>query len=269
MPAINELLPILRIGAFILLFLAAGSLGASVLFFRRARLAAYYVIREQARKRGLIALTIAMITLVLGLLLLYLTPRLAPAPHPAPMPSLTPLVVPAVTQTPSPVATFPPTASPTPVPSPSATSTRRATATPPFPSPMPTRPYTLPETALTPQPGATPAGESARITFLTLALGEENDQPVEPGSEFAPGDHRVYLFFEYQGMTRGVVWTYGWYREGDYLAGDTRLWTLGESGTTYLYFKPPAGYAPGIYEVRVWIEDRFQGVAQFRIVAPE
>jgi hypothetical protein len=130
-------------------------------------------------------------------------------------------------------------------------------------------PYTLPETALTPQPQATPAGESAQITFLTLALGEENGQPVAPGSEFAPGDHRVYLFFEYQGMMPGVAWTYGWYREGEYLAGDTRLWELGASGTTYLYFKPPAGYEPGVYEARVWIEDRFQGVAQFRILPQE
>jgi hypothetical protein len=127
----------------------------------------------------------------------------------------------------------------------------------------------LPETARTPQPGASPADQAARITFLTLALGEENGQPVEPGSEFAPGDHRVYLFFEYQGMNRGAVWTYGWYQEGEYLAGDTRLWTLGEAGTTYLYFNPPAGYEPGVYEVRVWIEDRFQGVAQFRIVPSE
>lgn len=261
MPAITELSPILRVGAFILLIFAAGSLGASVLFFRRARLAAYYLIREQARRRGLIGLTIAMGVLVLGLSLFYLSSRLPAPPEPAPMPSLTPLVVPTVTETPRPTATA--------VPSLSATPTRRATATPPFPSPTPTTAYALPETARTPQPGASPAGEAAQITPLTLALGEENGQPVAPGSEFAPGDHRVYLFFEYEGMTRGVVWTYGWYREGEYLAGDTRLWELGQAGTTYLYFNPPAGYAAGVYEVRVWIEDRIQGVAQFRIVASE
>ena len=264
MPAITELSPILRVGAFILLIFAAGSLGVSVLLFRRARLAAYYVIREQARKRGLTWLTVATIALLLGLILLYLSPRLAPPPTPVPTPSLAPLVVPTATETPQPTAT--PTAPPPPF---SPPPPPPAAATPPPPPPPPPPGPPPPETALTPQPGANPAPESARITFLTLALDEANGQPVAPGSEFAPGDHRVYLFFEYQGMTRGLVWTYGWYREGEYLDGDTRLWTLGESGTTYLYFKPPGGYEPGIYEVRVWIEDRFQGVAQFRIAATE
>jgi hypothetical protein len=247
-------------GAVLLLVLCAISVGVSLFYFRRARLAPYHILREAARKRGLWCLLVGLILLILSLLLLYLNARSAQLARPTPAPS----AVPTTTFTPTPTETPPASPTPTLSVSPSATPTRRPTATPPF-IPTPTPAYPLPDTALSPLPDATPAGPDAQIVLLTLALAEENGRPVGQAVEFAPGDHRVYLFFDYVGMTNNLVWTYGWYRDGQYLDGATRLWVLGGFGDTYLYFKPPGGYEPGMYEIRVWIEDTLQGVAQFVI----
>lgn len=133
----------------------------------------------------------------------------------------------------------------------------------------------MPDTARSPLPGAIPARPGARIVLETFALGVENGQPVQPGVEFTAGDFRVYAFIRYEAMSRGTTWTYGWYREGEYLDGNTCLWwtrlpncpyMVGESGRTFLYYRRPGGYDPGTYEVRIWIEDRFQGAYRFVIV---
>ncbi len=133
----------------------------------------------------------------------------------------------------------------------------------------------MPDTARSPLPGAVPARPDARIVLETFALGEENGRPVQPGDQFTAGDFRVYAFIRYEGMSRGATWTYGWYREGEYLDGNTCLWwtrlpdcpyMVGENGLTFLYYRRPGGYDPGTYEVRIWIEDRFQGAYRFIIV---
>ena len=263
-PVWEEFFSLLNWGAVGFFCVAAVAVGISIFYFHRARRAPYYILREQARRRGARYLSVAGASLLVGLALLYLhahSPAVPPPATPSPFPPTA--TVAAASATPPPTPTSRPAFTPLPSPTP----TRRPTATPPF-IPTPTPAYPLPETALSPLPGAVAAGPEAEITFLTFALGEENGQPVDPGVEFPPGDHRVYFFFEYQGMAKNVVWTYGWYRDGQYLDGATRLWVLGRAGVNYLYYKPPGGYEPGVYEVRVWIEDRFQTSAQFLIQQP-
>ncbi|HIE38634.1 MAG TPA: hypothetical protein EYH30_01895, partial [Anaerolineales bacterium] len=72
MPIWEDLIPLLRWGVFALFLLAAASVGASILYFRRARLAPYYILREIARQKGLRWLTVAAISLLSGTGLLYL-----------------------------------------------------------------------------------------------------------------------------------------------------------------------------------------------------
>ncbi len=113
------------------------------------------------------------------------------------------------------------------------------------------------------------------IYILTVEHGgERNGMPVEPGAEFPPGDHRVYVFFEYEGMARGATWTYRWCKDGECTDGMTCLWGMPArecpwvstlAGSTYLFFKPINGYEPGRYEVRLWIEDRLQFAEPFVI----
>jgi len=267
----GEFLPHLYQGAIALFVVVVVAVGVGLLHLRHAKLDRYYIMREEARRKGTRWLLAATVSFIVGvvLLCLYFYPPVTPAAPQSPLPPLSTATAAGVT--PLPKATLTPSA----VALPSPTPTRRPTATPPF-IPTPTPAYPLPETALSPLPGAVQADPEAQITFRTFALGEENNQPVDPGLEFPAGDHRVYFFFEYEGMRKDVVWTFGWYKDGEYLDGNTCLWGRdivtefgrcppipGSVGVNYLYLRPPGGYEPGLYEVRVWIEDRLQVTAQF------
>jgi hypothetical protein len=117
-----------------------------------------------------------------------------------------------------------------------------------------------------------PAGEDVRIAIITLAAAEDAlGQPVDPGTEFPSGDHRVYLFFTYEGMKDGIATTFAWYKDGEFIdfCSDTWAWGLvegrewGENGRTSYYCKLPGGWQPGTYQVHVFIDDRVQGMTRF------
>jgi hypothetical protein len=255
-------LDLIRWGAYALLIASAIPAGMAVSQLVKSRRARYYVTRQNAFKRAkrwiLAAFVLQALAVVLLVAGLYL-PAIMPA-SPVTL-TATPTVTPVFTPTPRPTRT------------PTVTPTRRPTATPPFiPTSTPAAP--LPEPALSPLPSAVPAGEDARIAVITLAADrDDNDQPVDPGTEFPPGDHRVYLFFTYEGMKNGVTTTFAWYKDREFIdfCSDTWLWGLvegrdwGERGRTSYYCNPPGGWKPGTYEIQVFIEDRLQGVAQFLI----
>ena len=248
--------------AYALLLASAVPAGLAVAQLIRARRAPYYALRREALRRGTRWVLVALVWLALASAVLIVPSRLADIlSAPAPVPTATAATVPTRTPTPRPTRT--PTAAPT----------RRPTATAPF-IPTSTPEVSLPESALSPLPSAVPAGEDARITIITLAAGEDAlAQPVDPGAEFPPGDHRVYLFFTYEGMQNGVATTFAWYKNGEFLdfCSDTWAWGLVEGrvwggvGRTSYYCKLPRGWEPGAYQVHVFIETRLQGTAQFVI----
>ncbi len=253
-----------------LLVLVVGAIIASILQFRHARVAPYYFMREAARRSGIRWLLVAVAALVLSASTFYIQHRwraVSPPPVSGTATFTAGVESPTAAPQPSPTAT--------PIPSPVPSPTMPPPTATPSPAPTPTPFYPMPETARSPLPGAVPARPEARIVLETFALGVENGRPVQPGAEFTAGDFRVYAFIRYEGMSRGATWTYGWYREGEYLDGNTCLWwtrlpdcpyMVGENGLTFLYYRRPGGYDPGTYEVRIWIEDRFQGAYRFVIV---
>jgi len=130
----------------------------------------------------------------------------------------------------------------------------------------------LPPGALTPLPSAVPAPPEAKLELLALAMEKDRrDEPIQPRSEFPPGEHDVLLFFHYDGMSDGIQVTFAWYREGELIdqCSDTWLWgqddgrDWGEVGWTSYVCTPATGWEPGNYEIRVFIETRLQGVAQY------
>ena len=253
-------LGLIRWVAYALLIVAAILVGLAITQLITARRAPIYVMRRNALTRATRWGLAALASLAVAFLLLLVVPSLL-AVVPA-------SVLPTVTLTSVPTATA--TSRPTPIPT--ITPTRRPTATPPF-IPTSTPAILPPESALSPLPSAVPAREDAHIAIITLAAEKDaNDQPVNPGAEFPPGDHRVYLFFTYEGMRNGTTTTFAWYKDGQLIdfCSDTWLWGLkgrewGESGRQPYLCKPPGGWAPGTYEIRVFIETRLQGVAQFVI----
>ncbi len=253
-------LSLIRWAAYALLIASAIPVGLVISQLVKARHAPYYAMRRDALRRAkrwlLTSLVLQASAIALLIAALYLA-VIVPAPIPAPT------ATPTITLTPTPRPTRTPTVTPT----------RRPTATPPLiPTPTPAAP--LPDMALTPLPSAVPAGEDARIAVITLAADQDDSgEPVDPGTEFPPGDHRVYLFFTYEGMENGVVTTFAWYRDGEFIdfCSDTWLWGLvegrdwGEHGRNSYYCKPPGGWEPGTCEIHVFIEARLQGIAQFLI----
>ena len=272
MVLLNAITPYLRLLAFLFFALVVVGIIFGVLYLRRARTDRYYVMREKARRRAVWWLSGSGVMFAVGILLLVMSARSPSSPPPDPVPSPAPTAQ--ATDTAEPVATYVPIddSTPTVIPSPEAT---RPTATPPF-IPTPTPAYPVPDAILTPLPGAVAAGPEAQIDLVTFSADVENGRPVDPGFEFPAGDARINFFFEYSGMAQGVTWTYAWYQNGEYLDGNTCLWGLrdedcpsifGRSGTNYLFYRLPGGWVPGSYEVRIWVEERFQGTSRF-IVTP-
>lgn len=253
-----------------LLILAAIMAALCVPQFRKARRASFYVLRRNALQSGIRYLVIAAALLVAGIVLMATAPRLAAiVVLPTPLPTATP------TRTPTPTATPRPTDTPT------ATPTRRPTATAPLiptftltPTPGPTVP--IPESALTPWPSAVPAGENARITPRYIAIGDADGRLQGRGTQFPGGNYWVYLGFAYEGMQDGVITTFAWYKDGEPVerCSDTWLWGTvegrhwGVRGQRLYGCGPRGGWEPGRYEIRIFIETRLQGIAQFVITAP-
>lgn len=250
----------LRWIAYVVLLASLIPVALTIREFLRSRRAKYYAVRQSALRRAARFALVSLLLVALGAALFG-------------APSLLPQIIQTPTPTPTATAQPSPSPSPSPRPSPTPTPTRRPTATAPL-IPTATPEVLLPESALSPLPSAVPAGEDAEIELLALATGEDEEgRPLEPGSEFPPGDHRMYLFFQYEGMEDGVMTTFAWYREGEFIEGcsDTWLWGMvedrhwGESGKISYFCEPAGGWEPGQYEIHVFIEDRLQGIAQFVI----
>jgi hypothetical protein len=248
-------LSLLRWFAYLLFIASAISAGLAVPQFAKARRAPYYVLRRDALKLASRWAGVALVMAALAILLLIVSLRLASV-------FVAPTLVPTATRVSTPTLTL----TPRPTRTPTATPTRRPTATPPdIPTSTPAVP--LPDTVLTPLPSAVPAGRDARVELTALATEkDENSLPINPGNEFPPGDHWVYLFFTYEGMENGVARTFAWYRDGELIesCSQTDLWAWGDRGRTW--YGCPENWEPGAYEIRVFVEARLQGIAQFAIV---
>jgi hypothetical protein len=217
--------------------------GLSIPQFVKSRRAKYYVIRREALQRAMRWLLIMGIMQAVAIALLIVCPLLQSG-APTPEATATPTEVPAETA-PSLAATPRPTAAPTAAP----------TKTPP------------------PTPTATTEPE-ASITFRALSTEVSRGRPVDPGDTFPPSDHRVYVFFRYEGMQDGLETTADWYKDGEAIdfCSDTWLWGQdedygfgGATGASLIYCKPPGGWEPGNYEVRFLIEEQLQFIVEFVI----
>jgi hypothetical protein len=119
-----------------------------------------------------------------------------------------------------------------------------------------------------------PPREDAQIELLALASElDASGQPLDPGKEFAPGQHLVHLYFRYAAMDAGVPVAMAWYRDEQLwdICTGVWLWDLvegrvwGQEGTASVSCQPIAGWQPGSYEIRVYIGAELQGIAQFVI----
>lgn len=107
--------------------------------------------------------------------------------------------------------------------------------------------------ATSPVPDVTPLPEA---TIRIVALDDQISDsfaPVNPRAAFRAGVSRVYLFVEFSGMAQGVPWKRELYRNGELVDGNVYRWGLETEGTGYFFFGNDSGFAPGEYEIRLFI----------------
>lgn len=237
--------------------------GLSIPKFVKSRRAKYYGIRREALRQAMRWLLIMVVMQAAAIVLLVVCPLLQNGDA-----TTTPDVTVTPTRESSASATSLPdhTSTPSPTVPPTVVPTRRPTATPtPSPTPVPTAP---PSEGPTPELSPVPAAPEASIKFTALAMEKDaSGLPVNPGFEFPPGDHAMYVFFTYEGMQNGVERTFAWYKDDEPFerCSQTALWEWGDRGRTSYYCQPSTGWEVGNYAVHVLIEDELQFIAEFMI----
>ncbi len=104
-----------------------------------------------------------------------------------------------------------------------------------------------PVSTVTPQPNA-----AIRITALDDQISNSLT-PVNPRAAFRAGTTRIYFFVEFTDMTRGVLWRRELYRNAVLIDSGSYLWGLEPAGTSYFFFGNDRGFAPGDYDIRLFI----------------
>jgi hypothetical protein len=234
--------------------------GLSIPHFLKSRRAKYYGVRREALQKALRWLLVMGLMIGIAILLLVICPLLESGDAPS---------TPETTTVPTPVpeTTHAPTATPRSTDEPTIAPTHRPTKTP-VPTSTPPVSTAAPSDGPTPELAPVPAGSEASITFTALAMEKnESGLPVNPGFEFPPGDHAIYVFFTYEGMQNGVERSFTWYKDDEPFerCSQTALWEWGDRGRTSYYCQPSTGWEPGNYEVHVFVEDQMQFITEFVI----
>lgn len=107
------------------------------------------------------------------------------------------------------------------------------------------------------------ATEIGQIAFSTDISDEF--QPVEPGRRFGEGYFTLYATFEYVEMTDGMTWAWVWLHNGSVVDGGNQVWTYGDSGPGYIYFKPEEGFQLGEYSLDVWVNGELMAQSNFNV----
>jgi hypothetical protein len=107
--------------------------------------------------------------------------------------------------------------------------------------------FTPADSMITPLPNA-----EIRITALDDQI-TEGFTPINPRASFEAGVNRVYLFVEFRGMAKGILWRRALYRGDEWIDGGEYIWGQASEGTGYFFFGDDDGFEPGQYEIRLFI----------------
>lgn len=175
------------------------------------------------------------------------------------------IVPPTPSQTATPTITFTPTITYTPsitstasiTPTPSITLTPSITPTPQLPEEI----SVLLRETITPDPGSI-------FSPIQVATQLNNSvQAVNPSEEFNLPLGRLYGAFSYNQMQDGVRWTAVWYRGSSIVCLETQEWDGGTGGFGYTECEPTDGWAPGDYEIQIFVGEEWKVSTRFTILS--
>jgi hypothetical protein len=234
--------------------IAVTVLGTAVSLLYRAQNAAFYGLRQDARKLAgqRLVLTVLLALLVAGLL----TARMM-LPEPTLAQSLWP-----------PTGLFV-SATALPEPGPSVTDVTEVTAATPELAPTP-RPPDVALPTSTPHPDSTAAplpNANKRLTFHAVASGmTAAGEPTGVATRFSARTSMIYVFYNYHDVPPRASVRHTWFHNGGsvYFNNDEFDGRVGE-GVGAVSWAPSGGFEPGLYEVRIVLGNVPQFVANFEI----
>jgi len=103
---------------------------------------------------------------------------------------------------------------------------------------------------------------------ITFAMGvSEDEQPINPMTEFPKGVTKILGVFEFQGMSDGWRWSSIFFRNGEEYASASWEWDHGANGITFadLYYPDGKSLESGNYELKLFVGDKLMQSGKFRI----
>jgi hypothetical protein len=123
----------------------------------------------------------------------------------------------------------------------------------------------IPET-ITPIAGVQPNPDASLSIYALATSISRFNQPVDPGSVFAPGFDTLFIFYAFDNMNWGVPVTRALYRDGELTFAAQDPWNYYPSGRAYYYFFDlNQTYEPGDYEVQLFIGETLAARETFTV----
>ncbi|OQY42208.1 MAG: hypothetical protein B6242_16465 [Anaerolineaceae bacterium 4572_78] len=101
------------------------------------------------------------------------------------------------------------------------------------------------------------------FTNLVFAKSVINDKPHNITDVFYPTQKPIYLFFDYDNIPSGIVWSQVWFWDDVVLIEHTNTWQYGNSGTAWVYHSATDGFQVGPYSVALKVNGEVVAVANF------
>lgn len=108
------------------------------------------------------------------------------------------------------------------------------------------------------------------ISPFAFAEGvDENDNCINPATNFPFGTPRVYTCFDYASMQDGMAVRMVWLRDGQSYYEASEAWEWGEEGSLWWWVGDEEGLDPGSYEVQFYVEGQLTQSGTFTITGTE
>lgn len=91
-------------------------------------------------------------------------------------------------------------------------------------------------------------------------------QALEAGRRFGKGFYTLYATFAYDGLSDGMTWSWVWRHNNQVVDGGNQVWSYGEDGPGYVYFRPEEGFQLGDYSLEVWVNDALMAQSSFTVI---
>jgi len=111
-----------------------------------------------------------------------------------------------------------------------------------------------------------PVADDSQLGNISFSLDiSGNYQPINPSYQFVEGFYTLYATFSYKGMADGLNWAWSWQRNGAHVEGGSQVWSYGQEGPGYIYFRPEEGFRSGEYTLAIWVDEVLQNQSGFTV----